>query len=1059
VSTDPKDETVRTTSPEPPSTQPEIETFRVRDQRFSLGKELGRGGMGKVLAARDISLRRGVAIKKVLSTRGHDLIRFQREVRITAELEHPSIVPIHDVGIDDDGCPFYVMRQIEGEPLASRIAALGTLRARLALLPNVLAVTDAAAFAHARNIIHRDIKPANILLGSYGETLLIDWGLARRLDEEPEVVDAAHSLPSELTLTGHVYGTTAYMAPEQARGEPVDARADVYALGATLFHVLAGRGPFEGMSAATRIESAALDHPAPFAKLPDDAAPELRAIVVKAMANDATARYPNAGALAADLRAFLEGQLVGAHTYTVRERARRFVRRHRAAVAVAVLAIIALITGGAVAITRVIDERSEAHASAARAEAARIAFDDRDERLRLERASKLSDHDPVRAIALLRHQPVTTPNARWMQAIAAKAAARGIARGDHVHRDMVTALELSPDGRSVATADRRGRVVVRELASARGGIVAELGNHVLRLGWLDASTVIANARDGLAVITVGSGAVRTIARGRTIGMLDILGPDRVRVVDTTTRELVDIEIAADTSRVLAHDVDLAVSHGDRAVVSGKTGLRWWISGREIAAAPIGAVTEFGIALSPDGRRVAIARGDEVIEWDDTGREVARWPVPFAIRTFYGPQVLYATSMRNQIIRLGKEVRVLVAAPTRIADITRLSGAVAVMLETGRVLMLHDTSVRDLPLAAPAISRADSRGSTIAIGSRTGEVLWWSIDKLAPIAIDLGQFSACAIDDKNYYVFREPDLIAIDRETHEMRTVATTHHLTLATCLGVTSSRRLVFGSPYGGGVIDLDTGEHRRITPGWMSYDAESELVFFGRGRELVVIEKAVGAGRVLWTAPAGIVDLDLTGKWIAVRLSTGELVRLDRETTATELISTRPGPYRVTRAGDVWYATDRWLWRWTERGPAPYGEFSKRITELGADGDPLLVRLQDSSLWTVTHDRQQRKVSNLGRLLRLGRKNLVVFEANITLTLLDLATGERVTFPLPETANSAVFSSDERAVLVHLSPGQLMVFHGQVPEDPEAFKRWLATVTNAEVDVRSDVLTWSTPR
>ncbi len=172
---DSTDETLRTeTTPAPRRSQREMSTFKAPAQRFTLGDELGRGGMGQVIAAHDVSLKRGVAIKKVLSTHEVDLERFDREVRITAELEHPSIVPIHDVGLDDEGRPFYVMRQIRGEPRSSKLATLTTLRARLAVLPSLLSVTDAAAFAHARRILHRDIKPANILLGSFGETLLID---------------------------------------------------------------------------------------------------------------------------------------------------------------------------------------------------------------------------------------------------------------------------------------------------------------------------------------------------------------------------------------------------------------------------------------------------------------------------------------------------------------------------------------------------------------------------------------------------------------------------------------------------------------------------------------------------------------------------------------------------------------------------------------------------------------------------------------------------------------------------------------------------------------------
>jgi serine/threonine protein kinase len=143
--------------------------------RFVLGEELGRGGMGCVVAATDTVLERSVAIKQALVDDADSLRRFEREAKITAQLEHPSIVPIHDAGIDASGRPYYVMRRVEGEPLADRVARTPDVKARLALVPNVLAAVDAAAFAHARDLIHRDIKPWNILIGAYGETHLIDW--------------------------------------------------------------------------------------------------------------------------------------------------------------------------------------------------------------------------------------------------------------------------------------------------------------------------------------------------------------------------------------------------------------------------------------------------------------------------------------------------------------------------------------------------------------------------------------------------------------------------------------------------------------------------------------------------------------------------------------------------------------------------------------------------------------------------------------------------------------------------------------------------------------------
>nr|MBA2545079.1 serine/threonine protein kinase [Deltaproteobacteria bacterium] len=306
-------------------------------ERFALGDELGRGGMGRVVAATDRALDREVAIKQALTDDDVQLARFEREVRITARLEHPSIVPIHDAGRDRNGRPYYVMRRLDGEHLSDRVEAATTARERLALVPNVLAAVDAAAFAHARKIIHRDIKPWNILVGAYGETLLIDWGLARELGEADDADLPPSGGPAGLTRAGGVFGTAGYMAPEQARGEAADARADVYALGATLLHVLIGKSVLQGSSATAWIEDAGQGKAAAVA-LPDEVPPELGAIVAKAMATDKAARYADASDLAADLRAFLAGKLVAAHRYTRRERFGRFVRKHKLALGIATAA-------------------------------------------------------------------------------------------------------------------------------------------------------------------------------------------------------------------------------------------------------------------------------------------------------------------------------------------------------------------------------------------------------------------------------------------------------------------------------------------------------------------------------------------------------------------------------------------------------------------------------------------------------------------------------------------------------------------------------------------------
>jgi tetratricopeptide (TPR) repeat protein len=321
---------------------------------YVLERELARGGMGRIQLARDRRLGREVAVKEVLATTGAIVRRFEREARITARLQHPSIVAVHEAGTWPSGEPFYAMRLVAGRALEDAITAARSFDERLALLPHVLAIADAMAYAHGQRVIHRDLKPRNVLVGEFGETVVIDWGLAKELDAAERTLDESppgtSSRPGD-TTAGDVLGTPAYMPPEQAAGKSVDERADVYAIGAILYHLLAGRAPYVAESSA---ELLAAVHSGPPEALPKSMPSELVAIVERAMSRDATARYPTARELADDLRRFQTGQLVGAHRYSLRQLLRRWIRRHRTALVATAAATVAAITIGVFALTRVI---------------------------------------------------------------------------------------------------------------------------------------------------------------------------------------------------------------------------------------------------------------------------------------------------------------------------------------------------------------------------------------------------------------------------------------------------------------------------------------------------------------------------------------------------------------------------------------------------------------------------------------------------------------------------------------------------------------------------------
>ncbi len=223
------------------------------ETKYRLLEELGRGGMGTVFLAEDRVLGRKVAIK-VVGTGASDpaaAARMLREARVIARLEHPGIVPVHDAGTLPDGRMFYAMKRVDGRRLDA-FAAGAPLPEKLRVFQKVC---EAVAFAHAHRVLHRDLKPENVMVGPFGEVLVMDWGVAKVLDDASDRSGApSRPLPDGVTAEGTVVGTPAYMAPEQAAGQPggVGPAADVYALGGILYFLLTGRAPFDDRSARRR---------------------------------------------------------------------------------------------------------------------------------------------------------------------------------------------------------------------------------------------------------------------------------------------------------------------------------------------------------------------------------------------------------------------------------------------------------------------------------------------------------------------------------------------------------------------------------------------------------------------------------------------------------------------------------------------------------------------------------------------------------------------------------------------------------------------------------------
>ena len=368
---------------------------------YSIGREIARGGMGRILAAEDRRLGRPVVIKELINNDSMHRRRFEREALITARLQHPSIVNVYEAGRWPSGEPFYTMNHVPGRTLDEVIAATQSVKERLGLILHVIRVAEALAYAHGQGIVHRDLKPANILIGSYGETVVIDWGLAKDLTRSGEGGSwdpVSQPANSDLTLAGVVMGTPAYMAPEQATGKTIDHRTDVYAIAALLYHVLAGRAPYKGKDSSeilTQIESG----PPPSLAEAEGAPNDLVAIVDKAMARDPDDRYPTAKELADELNRFQTGQLVAAHSYTTRELVLRWVRRHRAPVTVAAVALVVLGIVGTDAVRRVIRARDRAEQALSMAEESGARAAARADEITLVQARTWLDRAPVVAMA------------------------------------------------------------------------------------------------------------------------------------------------------------------------------------------------------------------------------------------------------------------------------------------------------------------------------------------------------------------------------------------------------------------------------------------------------------------------------------------------------------------------------------------------------------------------------------------------------------------------------------------------------------------------------------
>jgi WD40 repeat protein len=656
---------------------------QLRDpQRYKVLGEHGRGGIGVVSRVHDLEIGRDIAIKELLVRHDANEARFLREALITARLEHPGIVPVYEAGRWPDGTPFYAMKLVSGRSLRELIAERTTVEQRIGLLHHVIAVADAIAYAHGRRIIHRDLKPANVIVGEFGETIVIDWGLAKDLTSA-EVTTASgrrfrDHTAGDLTSAGSILGTPTYMAPEQQRGEPVDQRVDVFAIGVMLWELCTVQKiPHATSEIRRRVFRRA------------GIAQDLAAIIDKALDQDAERRYPDAGALAADLKAFKAGARIAARSYSLFAMLAHWTRGHRT-LALSMAAAIAIATTGSMLYVRnIAAERDRADASQSSAEASL-------DELTLKHAQLLLATDPSAAVdALASYHGAELDRA---DQIRAEATGRGVAllralpHTENVEWAQGTAdgaiLSLSSDG-TIARTPRKGETVVLDRRVAkRSALTYSPSRHLLAYA-CDPSDVCLFDALRVAAIPVAPTLRGANAAGISLSpngtLLALISGDAILTIfDITDPARPVLRLREKTD----HGIDVEFIADDAVAVAGLAGVELVRMERDPERFSVADLLAWAVGASEHELALATADGQAVVLESFPLRVAARaklCPGPISSLDFVPGRRSIAYACRDGTIGLWELQRGTVTPRAQVeghADLIRTSPAGDYIVATG-----------------------------------------------------------------------------------------------------------------------------------------------------------------------------------------------------------------------------------------------------------------------------------------------------------------------------------------------------------------------------------------